>query len=647
MKQSGSVRIILLTTLVAASIMAAKTFVPAIPLGTTVVAAALGLALIFSLFRSDARTRRGIAVEQQQASAPDARQMDSDAIRRRLEGRPVPQVSPGPLTRDMSATAATGSADGPIENDWPEAAPAASNDAPVLELVPVEVEEPAPAEEPAIHDETTGWSPAPTLDRDADWQTGPAHDDPNWDSVAHPAEPVMRQVAEAAEPPEELAEPVLDLTDVVEERASATALSETLDWSDFDDFGSPEPELGTQPEPAPSPEAAVAPGPLADAVPVPADAIASARANTIVLGEIFPPTSSPGLSFYGGLPVAPAGLAWPRAQTDTGEIPLTFVMQLECAKLAGQDATGLLPADGVLYLFMDLDWSRPMAYRFVHVPCPTGAWSQIEAPADLGPAYGSQAVWAWPFCAGADHDARGVIPRRLPQWAIEPARVDLAAGDGRFWTVGHELLGQLARIDGGGTAPAMPADFARPYPAFPHDWSAVRMACAYLLDLMRQDNQPAELARWLDETRMLYAVASREEPFEPIPQVSANEMWGWMEQVRTSLEPVFPAIVSAAINATLGARGAAAEAIPAEWIERAAAAHKLADRPAPNRLFGTPSWVQGHLRDFIESEVLLLEIGGNDTLGHFFGTGVLQFTIAPEDLTARNFDRVRMTVSAA
>lgn len=64
-------------------------------------------------------------------------------------------------------------------------------------------------------------------------------------------------------------------------------------------------------------------------------------------------------------------------------------------------------------------------------------------------------------------------------------------------------------------------------------------------------------------------------------------------------------------------------------------------------MFGAPSWVQIHVASFTQSEVLLLELCGNETLGHFFGTGVPQFTIAQKDLAAGNFERVRMTVSAS
>jgi len=103
MKQSGSLRVFLAATLVASSIMAMKIVMPSAPLGATVVAAVLGLVLIFSLFRTDARRRREVAGQAAAGALAPAQEFDSGSIRRRLESRPVPQVSAGPLSRDMNA----------------------------------------------------------------------------------------------------------------------------------------------------------------------------------------------------------------------------------------------------------------------------------------------------------------------------------------------------------------------------------------------------------------------------------------------------------------------------------------------------------------------------------------------------------------
>ncbi|MBS7668569.1 DUF1963 domain-containing protein [Croceicoccus gelatinilyticus] len=786
MKQAGSVRIILIATIVAGSIVALKTALPQIPLSTTILASCIGLALIFLLYRSEQQRRREEADSTLQTASAPMRDLNPASIRERLENRPLPQVSPPPMARDMQGAmeppAYASPAPQPAYSTRPpeppvlelvgdfaaEEEPVAEAEAPVLELSPfdevvedddadvldlndygeeegevepiafveetpqepvveaVEVEEPVEeALDLGTFEEPGEVEPAPEYptyepvgfadDEEADEAEEvldladfsepeaepvepvyPAYEPLDFSSEDEPKEEIL-DLSSFEEPEaepvdlvtEEPAEDVLDLAsfeapvetpaepeyptykpvnfsyddedpklvsfESPEPEATEEPVSHGLDWSNFEDFAAtgPAKPMSLVPSEDEVVEEAAEAAPTFTPTPETAPAsspIEAARGHAIVFREAFPPAGPAGLSFYGGSPVAPADFAWPRAMTEAGDIPLTFVMQWDCAKLAVTDPTDLLPRDGAMYLFMDLDWSRPMAYRFIHVAGNGDGWGEVATPGDLAPAYGSQAIWAWPICAGEDHDARGIIPRRLPHWPFEPVGMTLGTNETKFWQADDATHTALSRLDLAPAPAPLPRGFERPYPAFPHDWSAVRTVCAWLLGQMRQPEQPAELTRWLDETRMLYAVASREEPFDPIPQLSANEMWGWMEQVREPLEPVFQSLVSAAVNTTIGAKGKAMEAIPAERIAAEAGVHRLSANPqasVPNRMFGTPSYVQGEVGQFVEDEVLLLEIGGNDTLGHFFGTGVLQFTIAPDDLTARNFDRVRMTVAAA
>lgn len=659
MKQAGSVRIIMIAGIVAGSIVAFKTALPQIPLTTTILASCIGLALIFLLYRSDLRRRREDAGTGMQLAGAPARDLNPASIRARLENRPLPQVSPPPMARDMQGAA---KAPAPAYTPPRPAPLPRTPEPPVLELVSDFVDEEPPLAELVVE--------PPVLDLATFDTVEPAQVEGDVldlnDCDAAEAEEEILDLAAFETPQDEY---VLDLADLGEalpeaqpcepddfatgEEAEPVSVEpETpepaegptphdLDWSNFEDCAdtAPKKPLSLVPEREEPAETAPASSP-----------IEAARGHAIVLREEFPPAGPSGLSFYGGLPVAPADFAWPRAMTEAGDIPLTFIMQWDCSKLAINDPTDLLPRNGAMYLFMDLDWSRPMAYRFVHAAGNDDDWAEVVPPHDLAPAYGSQAVWAWPICAGDDHDARGIIPRRLPRWPFEPVGMTLPGNDTKFWQDDEATRNALSLLDLAPAPAPLPRGFERPFPAFPHDWSAVRTVCAWLLGQMRQPGQPAELTRWLDETRMLYAVASREEPFDPTPRLSANEMWGWMEQVRPPLEPVLHDLVSAAINATIGANGKAMDAIPAERIAAEARAHRLSGNPhapVPNRMFGTPSFVQGEVGQFVEDEVLLLEIGGNDVLGHFFGTGVLQFTIAPDDLAARNFDRVRMTVAAA
>lgn len=104
-------------------------------------------------------------------------------------------------------------------------------------------------------------------------------------------------------------------------------------------------------------------------------AVERVRLRPIVFKEICPPPASKGLSFYGGAPIGPATLDWPREREGT---PLSFIMQWDAAELARQDASGLLPRDGVLYLFADLNWGDPFAFRFVHAAGPVQGWQALS-----------------------------------------------------------------------------------------------------------------------------------------------------------------------------------------------------------------------------------------------------------------------------
>lgn len=108
-----------------------------------------------------------------------------------------------------------------------------------------------------------------------------------------------------------------------------------------------------------------------------------------------------------------------------------------------------------------------------------------------------------------------------------------------------------------------------------------------------------------------------------------------------------------AIEATLSAAPKAARRLGPEALNLVRSRHALAVQgesgpfaPTPNRMLAPASFVQGALSDFAAGEVLLLELGANDPIGHRFGEGVYQFTIRPEDLRARRFDKVRLTATA-
>ena len=66
----------------------------------------------------------------------------------------------------------------------------------------------------------------------------------------------------------------------------------------------------------------------------------------------------------------------------------------------------------------------------------------------------------------------------------------------------------------------------------------------------------------------------------------------------------------------------------------------------PNRMFGPPRYVHGDAEERIDDWLLLLELSSNESIGHHFGEGVIQFLIRPADLQARRFDKVEAIVTA-
>ena len=71
-----------------------------------------------------------------------------------------------------------------------------------------------------------------------------------------------------------------------------------------------------------------------------------------------------GASKFGGRPDVPADFIWPVFETDTREDdqvkerPLAFLAQFDCAQLAPLDPEGLLPKEGVLSFFYELESQR-------------------------------------------------------------------------------------------------------------------------------------------------------------------------------------------------------------------------------------------------------------------------------------------------
>lgn len=453
-----------------------------------------------------------------------------------------------------------------------------------------------------------------------------------------------------------------------------------------------------------------------------APAIGQARYRPIVFRQTYPPAATGELSFYGGVPVGPANMKWPRGNTKRGEAPFHFVMQWHCPELAAQDAIGLLPKDGVLYLFADLEWGDPMAFRFVHTDGPAHNWLPLSVPDDLGPAFGDQGIYMLPYMQKSDDWQNA--PKFLPQWPFKPLAIDYPqnrSGDAdepttedepgeTFWEDRSGVAEQLLVAQNSLSSPLTtfkPDDqnvFERPYPRFPHDWAAVRIVCSDAIEKLSspyklskhtfmpgvaEDVRAAKIEQLKAEAETRYAHAAKQTLVSALSQAESDEVWEWIESARDIFALSLRSLAKESVNVSLGLASEGASTISAEHIAENSLKHALAHEyvreqyqhefvkshanlprkdaealwqskkesgelqilrevfaPTPNHMFGPPSYVQGNVEEYLNDHVLLLELCSNNAIGFDLGEGVLQFLIRPEDLRAKNFENVKVVVTA-
>ncbi|HUS08526.1 MAG TPA: DUF1963 domain-containing protein [Bryobacteraceae bacterium] len=430
--------------------------------------------------------------------------------------------------------------------------------------------------------------------------------------------------------------------------------------------------------------------------------------SPIVFREICPPPSMAGLSFYGGVPVGPAQLVWPLVRNKEGNSPLSFILQVDCAELAAQDGTGLIPDSGVLYLFADLTWGDPFDFQFIHTPGPENGSQSLPIPAGLPPVYGDQGAYQVPYCSPWIPEQGQDVPRFLPKWPFLPIALSYppppnnAKGEDRgalFWNDGDAAGEALLLVEHPRGIPLAKRreelqrlPFGRPFAAFPHDHAAVRVVVAKVLDELRRPEswllreaseaeREAKFQVWRDEAVKLYATAATHRPAARVEPAMSDDIWHWMEGLEAVLARGWGPLVAECVNVTLGLGSEAAAALPADLVATCAERHALASAylheeypdwsrpdavatwkarkaegslkemrslhaPCPNHMFGPPSFVQGYVEEYLEEWLLLLELSSREPIGLKFGEGVLQFMIRPADLRERRFDNVKLIASA-
>ncbi len=414
-------------------------------------------------------------------------------------------------------------------------------------------------------------------------------------------------------------------------------------------------------------------------------AIRAAARQAVVFRKYFPPPhDDEHVSFFGGVPIAPAGFAWPRAaRADGASRPLHFLLQIDCGEVPAAARLGLLPDHGVLHVFLDLEWGEGGGCRIIHSNARTGDWAPVAVPADLGPAYGKEACFHWPWAP-----ALADCPATLPRWPFQPVAVTFTPGEGDDADAeasGNpydlpeitDFQGQIIAAQGEPVTwdaisvreiSPVYRTMVRPFANYPQDWRAVQIAAARMLktverrrgdrnDFKFKDMPAAERTAFFDavagEAQDWFDAAQAEPPFDAVPADRSDACWRWLaDRHDVSLLGLVDSI-TLAIEASLAASAEAAARVPDAVARRLHGRHALAVRTergfhisTPDRMLALASDVQGNQWDRAATHLLLLEISSNDGIGHFFGEGVYQFWITPEDLNARRFDRVVLTSDA-
>lgn len=410
--------------------------------------------------------------------------------------------------------------------------------------------------------------------------------------------------------------------------------------------------------------------------------------QAIVFRQYYPPRHDPAvLSFFGGVPIAPRGLAWPSHAADGQVHALHFILQVDLAEIPESARLGVLPGSGVLYLFLDLDWGRSNAFRFLYADNPSGDWVPAHVPDNLTAAYGNQAHYAWQWPRGFD-DGPARCPRLLPKWPFAPVAIEIPdealdaweqevdeAGESfPFWwpderTMAPVLLaaqGDDSLHDSEGARKIVPE-------TWPQDWNAVQIAIGLILERIRReagraDDEADDTAeRIAGEALEWVELADARGRFDAVPSQARDAFRGWFDGLASPISFVRDPAVRLSMEASLAESVEAAARIPAEALAKLRSRHSLAVQAdvrtidpqtkesrierrihanTPDRMLAPASDVQGYSEEISATHLLLLELSSDEGIGHHFGEGVYQFWIAPDDLRDRRFDRVEMIVQA-
>jgi len=425
--------------------------------------------------------------------------------------------------------------------------------------------------------------------------------------------------------------------------------------------------------------------------------LARTAEDTVCFRHVFPPRfDRRPTSFLGGLPLAAQPFAWPSGPGSNGRTEsFTFLGQIDCRDLPPLARRGLLPDSGIFYFFMDWkiaeglhDDDATFANLVLHAPA-AGGLAEIRAPGNLATCYGEDAVHRYPWLEHTERGRRG-YPRTFPQWAVEPVVLRSVAaeypGDDDRAAVAYEELRDAEQENAIRAAFGAPVErprrpypppasekIRRPAPAFPEAWISVEVFAGTLLQELHrklevEGSDDARLtAAWENvrkEAHGWVARARAQDLFAPVDERSRAELWAWCEaldraagrrpddprdarRLNECLDDAFARgpdyclAHSAQAAALIGAEARAA----LRWKHAPVVSDEEETRVVLHQMLASGSNVAGapqHLRD---THLLLMQLDSDDGLDWSWADGgALRYWITPQDLAARRFDRISVTL---
>jgi uncharacterized protein YwqG len=434
----------------------------------------------------------------------------------------------------------------------------------------------------------------------------------------------------------------------------------------------------------------------------------TASDDVLLVRKFPPDRNSRALSFFGGLPRLPKGLDWPYsdllgkhitflAQIDLGSLP-TFQWRSRLPE------EGTL----FFFVNTDLGEYQPEKETWARVLFSEKSClddDERQAPSDLMPIYGASNGHYVRWLTHDDLDSPSA-PRQLPHWPVDAiilrtfATEHPNAGDGspmrrpfkeaaraeqrralmeRFGDpVGAVSIGHYwANSDGTKSplGPLPPAGYPLsprvwgeawlPDAEWPYSWIFAEIFCVELLKgidkyLQHPETIEATARTWRQEAQSAGL-------FSPLPQAARERFRRWIQTL--PLETQGKAIpkgwhvpssiqhrwvqqsVICGVDACLGYAGDYDRLIPrhllalVEHRHRTFSGDEKSYRFLAHQLLGAPKSIQSAPLDYGATHVLLAQFCHDEGALWFWGdAGVMQFWITPQDLKARRFDRVVMTL---